>query len=218
MKIFHLIFLVIIFSSCQYESKKVADNTVSENEKTSEIIKPELDLIKTKKIAEEALAFCKSKKMNTDFCILIDMSLHSGLSRFVIWDFKEQKISNKYLVGHGCGNNTWSNDESKDNPKFSNEDGSHLSALGKYQLGERGRSDWGIHVKYLMHGLEETNNNALKRFIVFHSWDLMSDKEVYPKGSPEGWGCPTISNNAMKELDPIIQNSEKPLLMWIYNE
>lgn len=218
MKIFHLIFLVIIFSSCQYESKKVANNTVSENEKTSEISKPELDLIKTKKKAEETLVFCKSKKMNTDFCILIDMSLHSGLSRFIIWDFKEQKISNKYLVGHGCGNNSWSSDESKDNPKFSNEDGSHLSALGKYQLGERGRSDWGIHVKYLMHGLEETNNNALKRFIVFHSWDLMSDKEVYPKGSPEGWGCPTISNNAMKELDPIIQNSEKPLLMWIYNK
>lgn len=218
MKIFHLIFLVIIFSSCQYESKKGADNTVFENEKTSEIIKPELDLIKTKKKAEEALVFCKSKKMNTDFCILIDMSLHSGLSRFIIWDFKEQKISNKYLVGHGCGSNSWSSDESKDNPKFSNEDGSHLSALGKYQLGERGRSDWGINVKYLMHGLEQTNNNALKRFIVFHSWDLMSDKEVYPKGSPEGWGCPTISNNAMKELDPIIQHAEKPLLMWIYNE
>ncbi|MCD0477591.1 murein L,D-transpeptidase catalytic domain family protein [Chryseobacterium sp. LC2016-29] len=218
MKISHLIFLVIIFSSCQYESKKVAYNTVSENEKTSEIIKQELDLIKTKKKAEEALVFCKRKKLNTDICILIDMSLHSGLNRFVIWDFKEQKVVNKYLVGHGCGNNTWSSDESKDNPEFSNKDGSHLSALGKYQLGERGRSDWGIHVKYLMHGLEKTNNNALKRFIVFHSWELMSDKEIYPKGSPEGWGCPTISNNAMKELDPIIQNSEKPLLMWIYNE
>ncbi|MBO6184243.1 MAG: murein L,D-transpeptidase catalytic domain family protein [Chryseobacterium sp.] len=217
MKFFYLIFSVILFSSCQNESKKLAGNTVSESEKISEVKKPELDLIKIKKKAEEALAFCKSKKMNTDFCVLIDMSLHSGLSRFIIWDFKEQKISNKYLVGHGCGNNSWSSDESKDNPEFSNKDGSHLSALGKYQLGERGRSDWGIHVKYLMHGLEETNNNALKRFIVFHSWNLMSDKEVYPKGSPEGWGCPTISNNAMRELDPIIQKSKKPLLMWIYN-
>lgn len=218
MKIFHLIFLVIIFSSCQNESKKRTDKTVSENKKPIESKKPDLDLIKTKKKAEEAYVFCKSKKMNTDFCILIDMSLHSGLNRFIIWNFKEQKISNKYLVGHGCGGNSWSSDESKDNPQFSNEDGSHLSALGKYQLGERGRSDWGINVKYLMHGLEKTNNNALQRFIVFHSWDLMSDKEVYPKGSPEGWGCPTISNNAMKEIDSIIQNSEKPLLMWIYNE
>ena len=71
-------------------------------------------------------------------------------------------------------------------------------------------------MKYLMHGLEETNSNALKRFIVFHSWNLMSDEEVFPKGSPEGWGCPTISNNAMKEIDPVIQKSTKPILMWIY--
>lgn len=218
MRIFYLIFLVVIFLSCKHEAKKLNDNDVFDNKKPIESKKPDLDLIKTKKKAEEAYAFCKSKKMNTDFCILIDMSLHSGLNRFTIWDFKEQKISNKYLVGHGCGGNSWSSDESKDNPQFSNEDGSHLSALGKYQLGERGRSDWGINVKYLMHGLEETNNNALKRFIVFHSWELMSDEEVYPKGSPEGWGCPTISNNAMKELDPVIQKTEKPLLMWIYNE
>ncbi|WP_317616906.1 murein L,D-transpeptidase catalytic domain-containing protein, partial [Elizabethkingia miricola] len=43
-----------------------------------------------------------------------------------------------------------------------------------------------------MHGLEETNSNALKRVIVFHSWDKMSDEEVFPKGSPEGWGCPAF--------------------------
>lgn len=218
MKFFYLIFLVVIFLSCKHEAKKLTDNDVFDNKKSNEVKKPELDLNKTKKKAEEAYAFCKSKKMNTEFCILIDMSMHSGLNRFIIWNFKEQKISNKYLVGHGCGGNSWSSDESKDNPQFSNEDGSHLSALGKYQLGVRGRSDWGINVKYLMHGLEKTNNNALQRFIVFHSWELMSDDEVYPKGSPEGWGCPTISNNAMKEIDPIIQKSEKPLLMWIYNE
>ncbi|CAD7799892.1 hypothetical protein CHRY9390_00552 [Chryseobacterium aquaeductus] len=216
MRIFHLFLLIIIFSSCINEPKKAGDKVVSEN-KITEVERPELDLIKTKKKAEEALKFCKSKKMNTDFCILIDMTLHSGVNRFIIWDFKENKISKKYLVGHGCGTNSWSRDESKENPKFSNEDGSHLSALGKYKLGERGRSDWGINVKYLMHGLEETNNNALKRFIVFHSWNLMSDKEAFPNGSPEGWGCPTISNNAMRAIDPMIQKSGKPVLMWIYN-
>ncbi|WP_312083360.1 hypothetical protein [Epilithonimonas hominis] len=45
----------------------------------------------------------------------------------------------------------------------------------------------------------------------------MSDKEVYPDGSPEGWGCPTVSNNAFKEIDPLIKNCRKPVLMWIYN-
>lgn len=204
--------------ACQNEPKNTAVVNIFQKEKTEEIPKPELDSIKTKKKAQEALAFCKSKKMNEDFCILIDMSLHSGVKRFVVWDFKDNKISGIYLVGHGCGNNSWSSDESKDNPTFSNEDGSHLSSLGKYKLSGRGHSDWGINVKYLMQGLEETNNNALKRFIVFHSWNLMSDNETYPKGSPEGWGCPTISNNAMRKLDPIIQKSQKPVLMWIYNE
>lgn len=207
-----------MFSSCQNEPKDSVVTNIFQKDKVEEIQKPELDSIKTKKKAQVASAFCKNKKMSEDFCILIDMSLHSGVKRFVVWDFKENKISGTYLVGHGCGNNSWSSDESKDNPTFSNEDGSHLSSLGKYKLSGRGHSDWGINVKYLMHGLEETNNNALKRFIVFHSWNLMSDDETYPKGSSEGWGCPTISNNAMRKLDPIIQKSQKPVLMWIYNE
>lgn len=216
MRIFYSVFWVIIFSSCQKEPKNFVDSLFPENKKTEDLQKPEIDLIKTKKKAEEAIKFCKIKKMNTDFCILIDMSLHSGVNRFVVWDFKENKISGKYLVGHGCGTNSWSRDESKENPEFSNEDGSHLSSLGKYKLSGRSHSDWGINVKYLMQGLEETNNNALKRFIVFHSWNLMSDKEVFPNGSPEGWGCPTISNNAMREIDPLIEKSGKPVLMWIY--
>ncbi len=29
------------------------------------------------------------------------MSLHSGRKRFFIYDFKENEISRKYLVGHG---------------------------------------------------------------------------------------------------------------------
>jgi len=202
--------------SCKTETKdieKIIDGSV-----TSKVEKkPEFDLNKTKLKAEEALKFCKSKNFNTDFCILIDMSLHSGVKRLFVWNFKDNSISEKYLVGHGCGSKPWSLDGSKDNPEFSNEDGSHLSSLGKYKLKERGYSDWGINVKYVMHGLEDSNDNALKRFIVFHSWNLMSDEEVFPKGSPEGWGCPTISNNAMKEIDPMIQHSKKPVLMWIYN-
>ena len=201
--------------SCKQEKKNTIKPQILEISKQEK--KPEIDLNRTKSKAEEALTFCKSNQFSTDFCILIDMSLHSGVKRLVVWDFKTNSASKKYLVGHGCGENQWSSDESKDYPEFSNEDGSHLSSLGKYKIQGRGYSDWGIHVKYLMHGLEKSNSNALKRFIVFHSWNLMSDEEVFPKGSPEGWGCPTISNNAMKEIDPMLQKSKKPVLMWIYN-
>jgi hypothetical protein len=215
-KIFSLIFVFLFSFSCKTETKN-AIKLVNEQQTERIEKKPEIDFNKTKLKAEEALQFCKSKNFNTDFCILIDMSLHSGIKRFFVWNFKTRSLSKKYLVGHGCGSNQWSSDGSKDNPKFSNEDGSHLSSLGKYKLQGRGHSDWGIHVKYLMQGLEETNSNALKRFIVFHSWNLMSDEDTFPKGSPEGWGCPTISNNAMKEIDPMLQSSKKPVLMWIYN-
>lgn len=211
------LFCILLFAvSCTHDKKEEQrDKAIPETVAVEK--KPEADLSKIKIKAGEALEFCTSKKFNTDFCILIDMSLHSGIKRFFVWNFKTGSITKQYLVGHGCGLNSWSKDESKSNPRFSNEDGSHLSSLGKYRLEGRGYSDWGINIKYLMHGLEETNSNALKRFIVFHSWDQMSDEEVFPKGSPEGWGCPTISNNAMREIDPMIQKSGKPVLMWIYN-
>lgn len=208
--------MVLFLASCQKDLKPITNNLATKNELKPVAEKPVLNITKTKNKASEALEFCKKNNLNVDFCILIDMSLHSGVNRFAVWDFKEEKIVYQYLVGHGCGSNSWSSDDSKENPTFSNEDGSHLSALGKYKLSGRGQSEWGIGVKYLMHGFEETNNNALKRFIVFHSWNLMNDEEVYPNGSPEGWGCPTISNNAMKNLDPIIQKSKQPVLMWIY--
>lgn len=167
--------------------------------------------------AKEALAFCQTNNMNQDFCILIDMGIHSGKKRFFVWDFNENKITHRFLVGHGCGNNSWSSDETKDNPSFSNTEDSHLSSLGKYKIGERGYSNWGVHTKYLMHGLESTNSNALKRIIVFHSWEAVSDEEIYPKGTPEGWGCPTISNASFKTVDDLLKNASKPVLMWIYN-
>lgn len=207
--------MIFLFCSCQQEARKEKPVSI-ENHKLLVEKKPEADHSKTKQKAEEALKFCQSNNLNTDFCILIDMSLHSGVKRFFVWNFKSNTLSKQYLVGHGCGSQPWSMDGSKDTPEFSNEDGSHLSSLGKYKLEGRGYSEWGINVKYLMHGLEKTNSNALKRFIVFHSWNLMSDEEVFPNGSPEGWGCPTISNNAMKEIDPVIQKSTKPILMWIY--
>ncbi len=193
----------------------VAVITLSQSFTTTEY--PKVNIEKTRAKANEALVFCNKKNFNTNFCILIDMSLHSGLKRFFVWDFRKDTIVERFLVGHGCGENPWSYDLSKENPTFSNKDGSHCSSLGKYKLGERGYSSWGVHVKYLMHGLEATNSNALARTIVFHSREDVTDEEVYPNGTVEGWGCPTISNNSMKKIDPKIEASEKPVLMWIYN-
>lgn len=214
-----IFFVLIAFLSVLISCKEKAEDnkTVPTATHNIPVAKPRADPEKIKLKAREAFQFCKDNQLNTDFCILIDMSLHSGVKRFFIWNFKTETVSSQYLVGHGCGANQWSSDESRDNPQFSNEDGSHLSSLGKYRLEGRGYSEWGINVKYLMHGMENTNSNALKRYIVFHSWSLMSDEETFPAGSPEGWGCPTVSNKAMKEIDPMLQKTSKSVLMWIYH-
>jgi hypothetical protein len=167
-------------------------------------------------IAEEAEFYCKADGFNEDFCILIDMSIHSGKKRFFVYNFKTMEIEKSYLVSHGCGDSLWSGDLTKTNPTFSNINNSHSSSLGKYRIGERGWSSYGVNINYRIHGLESTNSNAAARDIVFHSWDPVSDEEVYPKGTPEGWGCPAVSNNAFLEIDLLLKRSKKPVLMWIY--
>lgn len=208
MKKIILLVLIIVASAFGYTkyNRFVAKNN-----------KPKIDTVLIKNKAKEALAFCKKNDYNQDFCILIDMSIHSGLNRFFLYDFNKNTTSMSMLVGHGCGNYPWSQDWSKDKPSFSNVDGSHKSSLGKYKIGQRAWSDWGINVKYVLHGLEKTNSNAQNRFIVFHSWEKVPEKEVYPDGTAEGWGCPTISNENMKIIDPMLKASKKPVMMWIYN-
>jgi len=161
-----------------------------------------------------ALSFCKNKKMNPNWCILADMERHSGTKRLLIWRFKDSSISHSFLVSHGCGTKPWGMDMSKKKGVFSNIPESHCSSLGKYKIGQRGVSQWGIKVKYLMHGLDSSNDNALKRTIVLHSWEAVSDKEVFPAGTAEGWGCPAVSNNSMMVLDSLLKASERPVLMW----
>lgn len=216
--IFIITFLTAILSGCKTsidnsdQQKSKADyKSISENKQ-----KPALNFKKTQIKAQKAFEFCKRKNLNIDYCILIDMSLHSGVKRFVFWDFQKDTIRYSFLVGHGCCESSWSEDFTKENPKFSNTVGSHCSSLGKYKTGKRSFSNWGVNIKYDLHGLDSTNNNAFKRLIVFHSWEVVSDEEVYPDGTPEGWGCPIISNNSFRIIDSYIKSSTKAVLMWIY--
>lgn len=201
------LFLLCLVPACE-------ESTSSASSKAS---RPQLDPARTAGKAAEALTYCQQQGLNTRYAILVDMSLHSGVNRMALWDFREGRIAYSCLVSHGCCSNPWSADYSKNNPVFSNVNGSHCSSLGKYKIGERGYSNWGVHTKYLLHGLEAGNKNALARQIVFHSWSAISAAEVYPDGTPEGWGCPAISDTDFLALDPILKTAERPVLMWLYN-
>ena len=166
--------------------------------------------------AKEALSFCEENSYNTDFCILIDMKIHSGKYRMFVYDFNNQEIERKALCAHGCGKGAQTSTGAK--PLFSNEEGSYLTSLGKYKLGIRSYSQYGINVHYKMHGLETTNNNAFKRIIVFHSHSPVSVSETYPLHLPMGWslGCPVTDNATMTYLDTKLKETKKPVLLWIY--
>lgn len=172
--------------------------------------------IRLKEKATEALSFCKKNGYNTDFCILIDMKVHSGRHRLFVWDMQEDKIEHKSLCAHGAGKGENRSTGSK--PLFSNVNGSYLSSLGKYKIGARSYSQWGINVHYKMHGLEPTNNNAFKRIVVLHSHTPVTASEIYPAHMPMGWslGCPVVDNTTMEYLDKKLKKSKKPVLLWIY--
>lgn len=159
-----------------------------------------------------ALAFCKSKRMDTSICVMIDMSIASGRNRIFVWDFKKKAIVIEGLCAHGVGKGSTTT-----KIVFSNEIGSNCTSLGKYKLGARAYSNWGINVHYKMHGLEKTNNNAYKRIVVLHSYDPIPSSEIYPATLfGQSAGCPVVANAFMTKIDKLLQSKNKPVLLWIY--
>ena len=162
-----------------------------------------------------ALKYCKDNRFNEDFYFLVDLSVHSGKNRFYVYSFNEGKVLDENLVTHGACDHFDANLSKYQKAKFSNRTDSHCSMKGKYKIGKRDYSSWGIHVKYWLHGLDGSNKNAVERVVVLHSWSAVADKEVFPDYSPLSWGCTAVSNNFMKKLDNRLKAAEKPVLLWI---
>ena len=113
--------------------------------------------------------YCKNNGYSTEYCFLVDFSKPSGIKRFYIYSFKEDKIVYKSLCAQGLGvnNNIFKS-------KFSNETGSNYSSLGKYKVGNlRKMSDPFFEKGYTLYGLDSTNSNALVRGILIHNGTAM---------------------------------------------
>lgn len=164
---------------------------------------------------KEASEFVKQNNYNTEFYYLIDMQVHSGKNRFFVYDFNSQKIVSQNLVTHGACDQLENHWDKYRKAYFSNKKDSHCSMKGKFKIGKRDYSSWGIHVKYWLHGLEKSNATAESRVVVLHSWTKVSNTETYPMYSPLSWGCPAVSDLFMQQLDKQLQSSKKPVLLWI---
>lgn len=145
-------------------------------------------------------AWCYRHEYNTQIAIFVDLSLHSGRNRFVVWDFEKEQPLLVCPVSHGSGS-----------PKphkrtayaeLSNEEGSHLSSVGRALVAERYEGRYGI--AYRLNGLDASNSNLRPRCVVLHSWQYTTSFPIFPLPTVGSFGCPVISRKMMMRLDKIL--------------
>jgi hypothetical protein len=214
MKILKGLISLFLFCACLMRAEDKSIVVSKKETKKSSSIEIKKQEVGYSSYFKEAHLFAKTNNYNQDFFFLIDLGKHSGYKRFFVYDFKKNRIAKSYMVSHGCGDAAWGGEMNKENAPISNVADSHCSSVGKYMISNRGVSQWGIKVNYLLMGKDKTNSNALSRAIVLHSWNAIPDDEIYPNGTPEGWGCPAVSNKSMKEIDEMLKVNKR-VLMWI---
>jgi hypothetical protein len=173
----------------------------------------DLDKREVSKITEKAIEvkkFVPDKNFSKRFIFLVDMSLPSGKNRFFVYDLSKDSIIKTSLVAHGSGNNGFSF-----TPKFSNQKESGCTALGKYRIGKSYAGRFGL--AYKLYGLDISNSNTFRRSIVLHSYNCVPEQEAYPYRICNSHGCPMVSPLFLEQLQTIIDKSEEPVLLWIFN-
>ena len=150
----------------------------------------------------------KNTKYNKDVIFLLDMKIPSNKYRFFVFDIKKNTVTDFGLVAHGSGSAT-----KTDELKFSNTDGSLMTSLGKYYIGNSYNGTFGK--AYKMYGLDTTNSNAFARNIVLHSHKKMPYNE---QKSPIvlSKGCPMLNNKFYLRIQNILDKSDKKILLYVY--
>ncbi len=207
MKFIILLFLATYFPCCTNIARPgaIPEEPPQDN--------PALFYVRLKSKADSLKQFCTNNNRNTDYGILVDMSVHSGKERLFVWNFTNDTIVWSGLCCHGYGKGS-----TEEKIVFANEPGSYCSSSGKYKIGKRAYSKWGIHVHYKLHGLDPTNSNAYDRQIVLHSHSYVPDASIYPHHLMLGYsqGCPVISDSLMRNIDSLLKKTGKSVIMWIY--
>jgi hypothetical protein len=157
----------------------------------------------------EAAAYTKQKGFNTQLAFLLDMNIPSGSPRFFVYDLQADSIRMEGLVTHGSCNEWWLS-----KIKYSNVEGSGCTSLGRYKIGKSYHGRCGLAWK--LHGLDAGNSNAFARYVVLHGHECVPE-EATEEEICQSLGCPTVAPSFLQSLKPIINNSTKPVLLWIYD-
>ncbi len=165
-------------------------------------------LLRLKQKANDLAIYAKANGYNTEYCFMADMKIESGKSRFFVYNIKKDSIEMAGLVAHGSGR-TYSEEV-----QFSNAANSLCTSLGKYKIGGSYIGKFGLAFK--LYGLDATNDNAFSRAVVLHAHSCVPNEEIAPLPICQSWGCPTVAPAFLTVLKTYIDNSEKPVLLYVY--
>ena len=160
--------------------------------------------------ADEALAFAHRHNMNEHYALFVDYSIPSGRPRLFVWDFHKHKILTSSYVMHGPGRGSTAK-----RPVFSNEPGSECSSLGRFLV----TKEHGATLKrsFRLKGMDADNQTAYARGLMIHSSGWVNNHcwmNYIPLHRSSCQGCVTVSSKGRKYLWKLVNNEEKPLLLW----
>lgn len=163
--------------------------------------------------ANELLAFCRKEGYNTNIALFVDLSRHSGRNRFVAWDFERNVAIFTCPVSHGSGSQRPHIRSAY--ARLSNEDGSHLSSVGRALVAERYEGRYGV--AYRLDGLDASNSNLRSRCVVLHGWEYTTSFPIWPLATAGSFGCPVLSRRMMQRVDKILRG-ERCVVLEMFNE
>ncbi len=121
---------------------------------------------------------------------VVNFAQHSAERRLYLFDVVEEKVKS-YLCSHGIGSEGPDDDGIAE--KFSNNSGSKCTSLGIYRCAETYTGSNGYSMR--LDGLEYTNSNARKRFIVMHGAHYVSKQYANRHGRiGRSEGCPALAH------------------------
>ena len=163
---------------------------------------------KVAKRAEALREFCCKEGYNTDVVLFVDASRHSGRRRFVAWSFERNAPMFTCPVSLGSG--AKESHVRSAYAEFSNNEGSHLSSLGRAIVAERYEGRYGV--AYRLDGLDESNSNLRPRCVVLHGWEHTTSYPIWPRSTVGSHGCPVLSLAMMQSLDEILQSRQRVVI------
>lgn len=199
-----LLSITWIFSAVERKRERVTE-TQPDNLSTDD---NETVFKKLRTKADSAKRYIRQKGFNESVGFMLDMSMHSGKNRFFVYDLKKDSVLNAAPVTHGRCNEAW-----LEGRRYDNTVGSGCTSLGRYKIGKPYQGRFGL--AYKLHGLDRTNHNAFKRYVVLHGHECVPASEINEEICQSD-GCPTVSPSFLQYLKPVIERSSKPVLLWIY--